>query len=176
MYTQTLGLRLDIDRTIFFPSKYDERHRCKEGVTKDVNALNLIPVWMTLTFIQGHSHTRKQQLPNSFSCKFLSRFGWNLTCCHNLLVETHAEFVLHNECSRERTCVLVDVMEDASQFCLCWDTYERISFKHGVILDTAKHHSLNEFNWPWYCCKTEWSSQNFCDSWLRKEDYCTEIH
>ena len=31
----------------------------------------LIPIWMTLTFIQGHNCMRKQKLPSSFSCKFL---------------------------------------------------------------------------------------------------------
>ena len=46
----------------------------------------LMPVLMTLALIQGFSCMKNQKLPCPFSCRFLSRFGWNSLCCHKLLV------------------------------------------------------------------------------------------
>ena len=46
----------------------------------------LIPVWMTLTFIEGHSCIRNQKLQCPFSDTFKYQFGWNSGCCNNLLV------------------------------------------------------------------------------------------
>ena len=45
-----------------------------------------IPLWMILTFIQSHSCVRNQKLLFLFPGKFCCWFGWNLICCHNLLV------------------------------------------------------------------------------------------
>ena len=56
----------------------------------------LIFVWMTLTFIQGHSYMRNKK----FCVHFLGNFGVNLdeiqyvaTTCW--FVETHVKFILH---------------------------------------------------------------------------------
>ena len=57
----------------------------------DTTELCLIPVWMTMTFIQGHSCMRNQKLVHSFLCKFLAWFWLNLTYCHNLFVEECVE-------------------------------------------------------------------------------------
>ena len=46
----------------------------------------LISVWKTWTFIHGHSCRWNQKLSYPFSHKFEYWFGWNLVCCHNLLV------------------------------------------------------------------------------------------
>ena len=43
-----------------------------------------IPVWMTLTFIQGHSCMRNQKLLSTIL--EILQFGWNLLSFHNLLV------------------------------------------------------------------------------------------
>ena len=53
-------------------------------------------VWMTLTFIQGHSYKRSYKLPYLFSHKDLNQFGWNVVSFHVLFVEVHAKFIVHN--------------------------------------------------------------------------------
>ena len=42
-----------------------------------------IPIWITLTFSQGHSCIRNTKFLCLFSCKFVGRFGQGLVCCHN---------------------------------------------------------------------------------------------
>ena len=75
--TSNIGLGSDIDVLFSF----------KLGMVIDITKLySLIPVWMTLTFIQGRSWLRKQNLVCSFSRKFFIRLGWNLDCCHLLLL------------------------------------------------------------------------------------------
>ena len=44
----------------------------------------LISVWMTLTFIHGHSCIRNNNL--IIRCTFKCRFRWKSVCCHSLLV------------------------------------------------------------------------------------------
>ena len=57
----------------------------------------VIPLYMTLTFSQGHSFLRNQKLLHSFSLKFLNRFGRNLVYCHTFttcwFVEAYAKFI-----------------------------------------------------------------------------------
>ena len=43
-------------------------------------------VWMTLTFIQGHSCMKNQKLWCPYSRRFMYQFGLNSVCRHNLLV------------------------------------------------------------------------------------------
>ena len=63
------------------------KHSVKLGMMVDTAELySLMSVSVTFTFIQDHVCVRKQKLLHSFSCKFLSRFWWNLLCCHGLLV------------------------------------------------------------------------------------------
>ena len=46
----------------------------------------VISVWMTMTFIQGHSWTRNQKRLCPYSCKFWYWFWWNSVCGVDLLV------------------------------------------------------------------------------------------
>ena len=54
----------------------------------------LISVWMTLIVIQGTVVWKIRTLV-FFSCKIKYLFGWNSVCCHNLFLEAHARFILH---------------------------------------------------------------------------------
>ena len=46
----------------------------------------MVSLWMTLTFIQGHSCIRNKKFGCPFSHQFGYQFGLNSACCHNLLV------------------------------------------------------------------------------------------
>ena len=47
----------------------------KLGVMIETTKLYIvIPVWMTLAFIQGHSCVTCEHFPHPFSCKFLNQF------------------------------------------------------------------------------------------------------
>ena len=83
----------------------------KLGVMIEITKLYIfILVWMTLTFIQGHSYIRNQKLWCPFSHKFKYIFVWNSVCFHNLLVcwfvEAHTKFVLHKLYSSERILLM----------------------------------------------------------------------
>ena len=82
LYTHThkkeVGLYLDIF------GLFSVKNGMMVGTTK---VYSLIPVWMTLTFRQGHSYMRKQKVLHTFSYNFFPNgFGWNLVRYHDLLV------------------------------------------------------------------------------------------
>ena len=55
----------------------------KPGVMSDITKLlNLIPVYLTLTFSQGHRYMKEQIRLRSFSSKFLNWFRSNSVCRH----------------------------------------------------------------------------------------------
>ena len=150
----------------------------------------LIPVLMTLTFIQGHRYIGNQKLSRPFSCKW-NWFRWNWVCCHNLLVcWSSCQICLVCHIQGRELC-----WWDFMNICLALsseDTYELICFKLGMLLNATILYSLipvwmtlmvtqghmvkgNLELVQSFCCKVAWSNSNVLDSWLCRGDGCEEV-
>ena len=80
-----------------------------------------ILVWVTLTFIQGHSGTRRQKLLDQLSHKVLCWFLWKLVSCWDILV-----------CWNSFLCYLVQCVFKRENF------MEVISFKKKTKKETKQ--------------------------------------
>ena len=121
-----------------------------------------IPVWMTLTFSEGHSCLRRLQ--HWSSCKFLCSFGCNLVCFHGLLVcwSSYQSCFFRTISVKGRVLYLDAFRRNAFDVDICSDTYELSFSKLGIMLDITK---LYQFWWPWPSLKVTglWKSQNMCN-------------
>ena len=147
----------------------------------------LISVWMTLTFIQGHSCMSSHNLQWVFSQKFYFWFGWNSVCCHNLLVCWSSCWfyfctILY---SREKTLLTWFCKIYIFNIVLRLDTCGLICFRLGMVLNMTKFYSLIPvwmtlmFTQGYrvtgkqelvlsFCCKVAWSNSYIGDCWLCK--------
>ena len=121
----------------------------------DISKLHsLMPLWMTLTFIQGDgvmgkcSCKRKQNLFYSLSGKFFGWSRWNLVCCCDLLV-CLCSYWIYFPCSifKERNITNLTIVLKKKLFHIAshLDAYEPIVhtpiFKLSVI-ETTKLHNM----------------------------------
>ena len=128
-----LGLCSDIYRPIFF----------KLGtIIETTKFYILISVWMTLTFIQGHSCMRNQKLLCPFSWKHCRWFGLDSVFATNCwFVKAHAKFVCTSNIFGRELC-RCDFIEYMFNIVLFGDTHEQICFKHCLMLNIAKIYTL----------------------------------
>ena len=108
----------------------------------------LISVWITLTFIHGHSCIRNQKLWCPFSWKFQSQFGVSSAFCHSLWL-----------CWSSGKIYFVQVIfwEKSANMILwnnrltlpCQDSREPISVKLGNTMMLLNCTFWFQFEWPW---------------------------
>ena len=117
-----VGLHWDIYQPISF---------IRDMMIETTELFILIPVWMTLAFIQDH--------------RFMS--NEKMLCCFGLL-----KLMLNWLCTIKihgRENYLLDYMKYTFSIDLCQDTGESVSFKLGVMLNMTKHCNMILVEWPW---------------------------
>ena len=142
----------------------------------------LIPVWMTWTFIQGHSCLRNQKLLYPFSHIFLHWFGWNSVCCYNLMVSWLSCYVysIWLIFKGENSTYKCDFINHIVNINLCLDTCESIHLilvRHNLTLQhdsslndpdlQSGHRAIGKLDpVQSFCCKVVWSNPNIHDGRL----------
>ena len=141
---------------------------------------------MTLTFIHGHSCMRNQKLLSIFLRNFAVDLDEIQSVARTCWLLTYLKLMLNLFVTVQgRGHCWWDLMKDMINIVMCQDTCERIYFKLGLILDTAKLYSLI-LVWKTvmfteghrvrrkvelvqsFCCKVAWISSNVHDGWLYK--------
>ena len=124
----------------------------------------LIPVGLTLTSAQ------KLHL---FSPRLINQFGWHLVCCHVLVC-----YIINIQ---ESELYIDDILLYIFNILLHQDTWERICFKFGIMIDITKlmspvwialiliqgHKVKGKLeHTSSFCCKVAWSNPDLYNGWL----------
>ena len=159
-------------------------------ITK-VSSLMAVWHWKILTFIQGHSWTRKQKLLCSFSHNFITDLDeiWYTTMTFGS-VQVHATF-FHLTVIQVREMYKGDFVRNLLSIGVHLGDYTPISFKRGMMINMTKlcmsmpgsmtmtftqgHRIMRELELVQsFCCKGAWSSPNSHSGRLCKGDDCKE--
>ena len=100
---------------------------------------SLIPIWMTLTFIQGHSYMMiKQKLLCCFPHKSPNGCGWNFYAAMTWWSVKFKPVVSHMIHIQGRELNFGDFKDNIFKIALCLDASELICFKLGMMIDMTK--------------------------------------
>ena len=91
---------------------------------------SLIPIWLTLAFIQGHNCLKKKKAVYFFSESFQSVF---MKFC---VATVSAEYVSCDQCKRKRS-YLGGFVRNTFKTGLLSDAFKSVSFRFGLMLDSA---------------------------------------
>ena len=115
----------------------------KLGMIELTELCILVPVWKTLTFIQGHSQMKKHKLLGSFACKFFCWFQWNLVYWYDLLVCWNSSYIFVIQITTVGMSVIEfnigDYIRCTCNTGLCPDIFEMISMFFGTYCDDWHH-------------------------------------
>ena len=84
-----------IKKTTFSIDLYSDIYRLISLIVETTKLYISVSVWMTLTFIQGHSCMRNEKLWHPFSSKFIDLDEIQCVGTTCWFVEAHAKFILH---------------------------------------------------------------------------------
>ena len=151
-------------------------------MTETTKLYILISVYVTLTFIQGHSCMTNRKLRCSFLRKFAIHLDENQYVATNcMFAEPHARFSCTSNIQGRELCWR-DYIKYTINIVLCRDTCEQICFKIGMMLVTTRLYSLVPVpesrelkHVQSFFCKFARSNTNVRGGWLCKGNYCEEV-